>query len=383
MEKKKVILLVACNIVCVSSLLALLTVATQRTLLTKADEVGVIWGHYSALQPQLSEPGSREYWISCSDHSISFTRPTTGTIEDRGQPTLATVKSWSTSDKRYLPKYQIDSKHVWYGFYPQTHVKNSTLISKLNALKKTESNGYYLYDGDYYSKVSADAYYDNITFDDNTTATDGTTCWFKVERLKWRVLQNSSDTYLVITDKAVDAKLYNENFEGTKQRTDYQGNTGSGYANNYKYSAIRSWLNTTFYNSAFFYDNNEILTTTVDNSVSSTGQSPNTYACENTSDKIFIPSVKELSTSAYGFNTDRSVADDARSFITTDYARAVGAFYYTGEDNHQFYSWDFTRSPRNDSQTILLCLGAGSGYVNSYYCWKQGRGTLPMMKLKF
>jgi len=74
----------------------------------------------------------------------------------------------------------------------------------------------------------------------------------------------------------------------------------------------------------------------VDNSAASTNPASNAsefnsgtndYACGNTSDKIFLLSEKEATTSDYGF-TEYNVNGTGNSRIreTTDYAKAAGAY---------------------------------------------------------
>ena len=96
------------------------------------------------------------------------------------------------------------------------------------------------------------------------------------------------------------------------------------YANNYKYSDLRQWLTNDFYNSAFALDDSLVQTTLVDNSASTTSSSSNSYACENTEDKVFLPSYKDYSNSSYGFPTNAG-SSKARYSKTTDWARARGA----------------------------------------------------------
>ncbi|MFA5422066.1 MAG: DUF6273 domain-containing protein, partial [Bacilli bacterium] len=109
------------------------------------------------------------------------------------------------------------------------------------------------------------------------------------------------------------------------------------YANNYKESHIRSWLNDNFYNTAF---NNEekarILTTTVDNSAASTGDIPNNYACANTSDQVFLLSYAEATSETYGLSTTT-----ARQLQPSAYAQSQGVGTYTSNGNS--YWW--LRSP--------------------------------------
>ena len=49
----------------------------------------------------------------------------------------------------------------------------------LNELTTTESNGWYLYEGEYYAKRTACRYSYSCQFDNGTTILEGKTYWFK------------------------------------------------------------------------------------------------------------------------------------------------------------------------------------------------------------
>ena len=111
------------------------------------------------------------------------------------------------------------------------------------------------------------------------------------------------------------------------------------YANNYKESHIRSWLNDNFYNTAFTTEEKaRIKTTTVDNSVASTGYSPNQYACANTSDKVFLLSYAEATSATYGLGLGTATA---RQLKPSAYAQSQGVYTDTSIGNS--YWW--LRSP--------------------------------------
>lgn len=233
-----------------------------------------------------------------------------------------------------------DGKTLTYGLYPQKNVDDSTLVLALNALSTTESNGWYLYEGDYYAKVSATPYASYCKFDNGTTIVSGTTYWFKCEPITWNVLSNSDGEYYILSSVLLDAHCY---YNSTSSRT-IDGETV--YANNYEYSDIRTWLNNDFYNSAFALGNSHIQTTTVDNSASTTDSSYNPYVCNNTQDKVFLPSYQDYINSSYGFEAWYIPDDTGRFCRPTDWARARGAFYMT-EGCYQYNSSYWTRSPSN------------------------------------
>lgn len=242
------------------------------------------------------------------------------------------------------PVLSEDGKSLTYGLYPQKNVNDSSLVSALNALTTPESNGWYLYNNDYYAKVSATPW-NSFNFDNGTTIVSGTTYWFKCEPITWNVLSNSNGDYYIVSSVLLDAHCY---YNSTSNRT-IDGKTI--YPNNYEYSDIRTWLNNDFYNSAFALGNTYIQTTTVDNSASTTNSSSNLYACNNTQDKVFLPSYQDYINSSYGFSTSTG-STDTRYCRTTDWARARGAWC-----SYQYNGYYLTRSP-------------SSAY--SFYAWGVG-----------
>ena len=229
--------------------------------------------------------------------------------------------------------------------YPQTNVNDSTLVSALNALTTPESNGWYLYNNDYYAKVSAAPMDSSYVFDNGTTIVSGTTYWFKCEPITWNVLNNNAGQCYIVSSVLLDNHCY---YNSTDRRTI---DDLTIYANNYEYSDIRTWLNNDFYNSAFALGNSYIQTTTVDNSASTTNSSSNKYACNNTQDKVFLPSYQDYINSSYGFSTETGKTD-TRHCRTTDWARARGAYYDTNSDSSQYNGWYWTRSPHSDMSAV-------------------------------
>lgn len=247
-----------------------------------------------------------------------------------------------------------DGKTLTYGLYPQKNVNDSTLVSVLNALTTPESNGWYLYNNDYYAKVSATPNKTSYKFDNGTTIVSGTTYWFKCEPITWNILSNDNGEYYILSSVLLDAHYY---YNSSSNRT-IDGKTI--YANNYEYSDIRTWLNNDFYNSAFALGNIHIQTTTVDNSASTANLSSNTYVCNNTKDKVFLPSYKDYINSSYGFSTSTD-STNTRKCRTTDWARARGAYYYTAYNGSYW-----TRSPGSAGSDYVWSVRS-DGYLACFY----------------
>ena len=312
-----------------------------------------VWHHYAAVAPTETTHGSKEFWASsvdgCATHT--FTNPGPGvTCEEHVFSTYDSFAALTCDDDRYVPSvneslgitpmFSAKNKTVTYGLYPQTVVDDSSLVDALNALTTPESNGWYLYNDEYYAKVAAKPYDSSYKFDNGTTIVKKTTYWFKCEPIVWNVLSNSNGKRYILSSVLLDAHCYHNS---QSSRT-IDGKTV--YANNYKYSDIRTWLNNDFYNSAFALGNSHIQTTTVSNSASTTNSTENPYACDSTQDNVFLPSYKNYIKSSYGFSESTSPTN-TRYCRTTDWARARGAWYETSS-SYLYNGHYWTRSPRSD-----------------------------------
>lgn len=268
---------------------------------------------------------------------------------------------------------------LYFGSYPQSKVSDSSTITTLNTLAgtlPTSSNIYKWTDYGYYANghKSSYMYYIDIDIDSNgeydyrgvyftsyrpnymtwdgsdsnsNQSTNGystkTVYWFKYEPIKWNIVTKSNDRAMIISELILDSQDYNYFYSQTNVE-DYQGNSQSGETsgNNYMYSHIRSWLNTTFYDTAFTSLEKEIINiTTVDNSALSTSSSDNEYACSNTNDKLFLLSYKEI--------TIYYSSDSLRTAVGTDYAKAQG-LYVNSEDEGRYW----LRSPDEEYRYSAL-----------------------------
>ncbi len=235
---------------------------------------------------------------------------------------------------------------LYFGSYPQTKVSDDSIISNLNTLAgtlPTSTNTYKWTDYGYYRGGSASSYMYYIDIDEDLAgdydyrgvyftwyrpfyitgrfddysqyfqSTNGYSTnivyWFKYEPIKWNILKTENNKALIISDLILDSQDYNYTTSSRSSATVDQGNTTSStiYANNYMYSHIRSWLNITFYDTAFSALEKEIIEITeVDNSASTTSSSTNEYACQNTEDKLYLLSYQDVNNKAYGFTVERS-----------------------------------------------------------------------------
>ncbi len=268
------------------------------------------------------------------------------------------------------PVINEEGKTLTYGLYPQSRVSEpSTVVALENfsRLASTESNGWYFYNDEYYTKKVANPYDDSYTFDNGTTIAKGTTYWFKCEPIEWKILTNSDNTYSLVSTNLLDAHLFDDD-----------------ESNNYKNSEIRSWLNKDFYNIAFSLNSSLIQTVEVDNSSSSTDNSlitPNMHTCDNTNDKVYLLSYKDYLNADYGFTTSK-LQTNTRECRTTDYARANFISYSEGSLS-SFNGFYWTRSPASYTSNGAWYITT-SGYLNySHYLDFSYYGVQPAITINF
>ena len=216
--------------------------------------------------------------------------------------------------------------YILFGEYPQTIKADDVTVTSTQ-----DSRGYYLgSDGFYYAKIIANPFESSYTFSTGATILSGTAYYFKVEPIRWRILDEENGAAFILCDSIITNQKFDDD------------------SNNYAESEIRQWLNETFYVTAFTQFQQEIiLTTTVDNSVYSTGYSSNPYACENTEDKVFLLSYSDVTNSEYGFSRSQHADDAARQMQTSDYSRAMEVVMSTSLDYYGNGHW-WTRSSNGD-----------------------------------
>ena len=289
-------------------------------------------------------------------------------------------------------KYTREGDNIYFGYFPQTLERDENVIAKLNEMAKNipvfndidkpENWAYYenskdiwyidlIYSGTKYRGIYMKEFRPTIhgslgySYISANHYTKRQVYWFKVEPIKWRILTTSNNSAYLMSDVALDAfwlepnryqGFYNEEYGVF--RTDQNGNMDGTYANNWEYCFLRRWLNETFYNEVFNDLQKKIIQTTqLDNSARSSNPNDyptyygygenagkNKYAdqCKDTNDKIFLLSLRDITTTAYGFNKDVLAKDPARNLQASDYAKFRGAPMDIYEE--KYVTW-YTRSP--------------------------------------
>lgn len=261
-------------------------------------------------------------------------------------------------------------KTITFGAFPQSLKKESVTVDE-NEKKKVGLYTYYRgSDGEWYVKLYPS--------------------YYKVEPIKWTVLTtNYNGKKLLLAKNVLLTCKYYDYLGGNRNMS---GNTV--YPNNYKYSRIRAYLNgysyyeksgssaqvnnisfenKGFLQTAFTSDERaKIVTVRLDNSERSTNPDENAsqwnggsnkYACEDTSDKVFLLSSQEITKAEYGFFTSEARNVDGNTRIRKPTAYAAAYEPYMNPDDGE-YVWWWLRSPAYNGKNDCSVRAVGSnGYA--------------------
>lgn len=306
---------------------------------------------------------------------------------------------------------------IQFGSYPQSEVKDETLIAELNVLAPEwddwTSYGYYSGNGEIGSMVQGDwMRYVDVTYDGSKYRgvkftqyrSFATICfgnesdaqylngyrinevyWFEFQPILWRVLD--PDKGFVLSEIVLDSQAYNnEVFKKSDEKEQYayyNDSSYTNYANDYANSSIRRWLNDDFYNLAFTdVEKLEISVTECNNDNYWTLKGWTDYQEFNSAtsyDKIFLLSSDEIKNTNYGFYNGYT-NDIARRAPSTNYAKSQGIYFNSGDDFLENSPW-LIRTPDINSAGALFVdqRGFNNCYSYSYY---SHTGVRPALMLK-
>lgn len=261
---------------------------------------------------------------------------------------------------------------IEFGSYPQSEVKDSDLISKIEAAGASISwidYNYYAgtgnfadgnmkpvkdmmlykditYKGNKYRAVKINQYRPYYTYltssavfsqqDDNGYYT-GNTYYFKFEPIIWRVL-DPTEGY-VMCSTVIDSQAY-QNFEYRNEESEdyefYNSRSCENFASDWSTSSLRKWLDCDFYNTAFSMKEKRQIEISHNETKSVFNAK---YDSIDTYDKIFVISFDDAMNTLYGLGGNYSIL----GLKGTDYASCQGSWIYSPNP-----CW-WLRTPENSS----------------------------------
>ncbi len=212
--------------------------------------------------------------------------------------------------------------------------------------------------------------------------------YFVKSPIRWRVLSVNGNDAFLITDQVIDCVPFNE--ESTESPyCVWEKSTSRSWLNGYGASENQNGIDFTgssFLKEAFTAEEqNAIIVTTVDNSrqIEFPHTSDDTNR-KNTRDKIYLPSLEEVTNPAYGFSSDEEEESPTRTFQNTLYAANGGTsgsqnMNGAGENN----SW-ILRTPGEYSVYCEFITEYGSfdeGLVDANVTYADHHGICPVLHL--
>ncbi|MBR0415238.1 MAG: hypothetical protein IJI67_09235 [Clostridia bacterium] len=273
--------------------------------------------------------------------------------------------------------------NITYGSWPQSRVTNSALLAQLEeqpitlksyGYRYTPNMGTYYNDidmsygdvtlgGERYRKVVIDSYrpyhLDEAPLSGNSFQplngyVQGS-YWFKWEPIEWKVLQIENGEALLVAENVIDAQFYMDDFDAAADATWAQ-------------SAVRSWLNETFYEQAF---NAQQKAGIIEDNLETLGNYEyGTSGGAATRDRLFIPEQADFHNKIMYLYTTKQ-----RQTAASDYAVSQGLWM-----NGDAYAEWMTRTPSVGQKGIVTVSGDGN-QSDSFKSTLQLTGVKPMMRL--
>lgn len=192
-----------------------------------------------------------------------------------------------------LEKYKNIKKGdiIEFGLYPQSIISPNVYIEK----KESDSTYYIGSDKEKYVVVKTEAFDDkNQKFSNGTKIEKGEEYFFRLEPIKWEVLETKGDEILLFSTLILDGHKFDKR------------------SNIYKDSEIKKWLENDLYNMAFTDEEKRMIKETL--------VKDQDNVLNNIFSNIFLLSESEIKNTSYGFK--KGICDDNRCKMATDYAKA-------------------------------------------------------------
>ena len=224
------------------------------------------------------------------------------------------------------------------------------------------------------------------------TALDGTVTWdcvwfghypqssdgkggFNNAPIKWRVLSVDGNEALLLADKNLDGEIpYNEEDEDVTWETCTMRSWLNGYGSGSNQNGI-DYTSDNFIDRAFTAsEQNAILQKTV---VNTDNPEYGTEGGNNTLDKLFLPSIAEMTTPVYGFPSDPDEYADSRVAKNTAYTASKNS----NMSNDGATEWYWLRSPGDYSSLAALVDYGGDVIRLGSYVHDTEVGVRPALRL--
>ncbi len=284
-------------------------------------------------------------------------------LYDFDKPVCNDLRLFAQWEEKSDVTYTGGTKKILFGKYPQTHIIDESLVTKLNGFVKDIPINDWLSCGDYGQGPNMTLFQDVIL--DETkyrcvkvrTAHDyqisngyeAGSYWFSFDDVEWKIVKGNKfhdDKVMIMANLLIDFKPFNfygvtEEIDNTEHYVNEElGDDGKKhYMSDWEYSDIRDWLNNSFYTTAFTELQRGLIVETehefkyleFDESVSNPYSNIKTKAVK---DRIMLLEESDIEI----FNIRDTIID----FISSDYYLALGGSIspMSGKDSPVSCSFD-------------------------------------------
>lgn len=204
---------------------------------------------------------------------------------------------------------------IYFGRYPQTEItatSNPELFATLENLGMTAGQTREIDGNEYYCSAYWMEKYNAVGLsgtDNGWTGNFVQKRYFKIEPIKWRLLQLDGNRALLVSDLVLDAGSWHTDL-------------GNYSDISWRDSDIRNWLNGNSSSYSYYMYTGSSF---IDMAFTADEQTSLLYSdVEGASDRVFLLSGDQMTTAEYGF-VSKNVGDEARMCKTSDYGWAMGA----------------------------------------------------------
>ena len=284
---------------------------------------------------------------------------------------------------QFNPVTEADDTYMYLGYYPQREVLDTKVLAELKKITTTNAKGFIEYDGKEFYKYTVvnnhiyaeDAQSGDGTFYYGTGYEPGTTHYFLVEPICWKVVQynESTNEYILISANIIDSDCF------SKHKKSYEVDGVTVYPSNYEYSDIRAYLNGDFIQIAFTTEEQSWIKPVTNNN-----KCPYAYIAEetqsaDTTDLVWLLSYQQVTSARYGFKND-GTCDATRTIKATDLANAKGLIKHTVEG--VISSIWLTRNSLEYARDYISYVGYDGLASKTFYPDAQNVGIRPALVIK-
>ena len=236
---------------------------------------------------------------------------------------------------------KLSDTSIAFGLYPNNEVTGNALTDEILSAE---------YDEDGIAKIKDISYYK----DEST----GTARYFVMNDIKWDIINEDDESYLLMSHNAIDAVQYNDEY------------TAIDWDN----CSLRKWLNEDFYGIAFNKEQKPMLREI--NVTSTKNPDYGLYTGNNVTDYVTILSAEEVSEGANGFEGDRKAEEADRTCKTTDFGMARGVH----PDSNGICKW-WLRTCGVDTSSAIFVNTNGVLACDGYYVIGTDIGVRPVISV--